>query len=213
MFEFVENAGLHLISLGGPYQKFKLSVDYPANFDQLDEKTRRHLKRMSDDEKAAIAELVDGSLDNLYAYVSKQKDAEASFSDKTMIPYVYGEPKNFEIILESGLHEYKTRPRQRKKLLFQYQITPPKGAWPLSVHITPTVSKMVDLMKDGNKTIQEIVTTISAETAEDENLVFQECKKFYQDLKMTDIINLRGKDVPPFKTMYKRPIFALTVTQ
>ena len=65
MFEFIKNAGLYFISSNGPGEKFLLSLEHRQYFGELDEKTRRHLKRLSEEEKIAVAELIDGSIDNI----------------------------------------------------------------------------------------------------------------------------------------------------
>ena len=95
MFEFIKNAGLYFISSHGPAEKFVLSLEHNQYSGELDEKTRRHLKRLSEEEKMAVAELVDGSVDNHYFYASRIEDAEADFTDPTTVPYIYGEPKNW----------------------------------------------------------------------------------------------------------------------
>ena len=89
----------------GPAEKFVLSFDYEPSFGGLDQKAKSQLEKLSFEEEVAIAELVDGSIDNHFFYASKQKDAEASFSELSNIPYIYGEPENLDITLKSAVYQ------------------------------------------------------------------------------------------------------------
>jgi len=209
LFEFIEESGLHLVSLPGPAEKFVLSTDYQPNFGALDEKTKRHLKRLSFEEQVAIAELVDGSIDNHYFYASKQKDSEATFNDLSNIPYIYGEPRYLDIVLKSTLYDNQGKPSQ-PKLMFSYRLDIPRGAWQINWTVTPTVIRMIELVEGRNKNIGEIVDIIATETNKNKDDVFKDCKKFYEEVKTSNIILLKGENVPDLWKTYKRPLFSLS---
>ena len=180
MFEFIKNAGLHFISSNGPAEKFVLSLEHNQYFGELDEKTRRHLKRLSEEEKIAVAELVDGSVDNHYFYASRIEDAEAAFTDPTNVPYIYGEPKNLDFALKTALYISKTKPNQSTALMFRYQLDSPKGAWQVDWTVTQTVKRMMELIEDRNKTMGAVVNIIAMETNGEKDQIYIECKKLYE---------------------------------
>ena len=188
-----------------------MSVDYHPNFGGLDQKTRRQLRRLSMEEQVAVAELVDGSVDNHYFYASKQKDAEASFDELSNIPYIYGEPKNLDIILKSAQHQNQLNPKQPTPLMFRYQLDIPVGAWQVDWTVSQTGLRMMELIEDRDKTIGEIVGIIASETNRGKDEIFKECKRFYEETKQSHIILLKGKMTPDFWKTYKRPLYGLRI--
>jgi len=210
LFLFIKNAGLNFVSISGPEEKFVLSLDYQKNFGLIDEKLRRHLNRLRKEDQIAIAELVDGGVDNHNIYASKIKDSEASFEDRELIPYMYGELTGLDIVLKSALHTNRNKPNQPTNLVFRYQMNSPKGSWNVSWKVNNTVKRMLDLIEPRNRTTSDIVDIIAKESNQDKDKIYNECKQFYGDAKVTDIILLRDGNVPNFGKNYKRPLFGLS---
>ena len=153
--------------------------------------------------------MVDGSIDNHYFYASKQKDSEATFNDLSNIPYIYGEPRYLDIVLKSKLYDNQGKPSQTK-LMFSYRLDIPRGAWQINWTVTPTVIRMIELVEGRNKNIGEIVDIIATETNKNKDDVFEVCKKFYEEVKTSNIILLKGENVPDLWKTYKRPLFSLS---
>ena len=86
--------------MNGPRERFALSSENQEYFAGLDEKMKRHINRLSDEEKIAIAEIVDGGVDNHNVYASKQTTSEAVFEDPENVPYIYGAPKNVDVFVK-----------------------------------------------------------------------------------------------------------------
>ena len=211
LFEFINQAGLNFVSINGPVDKFILSLDYLENFEKLDEELKNNLKSLSDEEQISVAEMVDGGVDNYQFFASKIEDSKASFNDQQSIPYIYGEPKNLDIVLNAAAHQSKNDPNHPTKLKFRYQFEWPRDCWQISWNITQNVKRMVDLIKHRNRTIEDVVDIIAKETNAENEQIFNQLKQFYVEAgKKTDILLLRGKNVPNFPKGYKMPLFGLS---
>ena len=68
---------------------------------------------------------------------------------------------------------------------------------------------MVELIKLGTKTIEEIVDTVSAATGLDKDNVFKKCKEFYNDAKKADLILLKSRFINNFPKTNNLTLFAL----
>ena len=86
----------------------------------------------------------------------------------------------------------------------------PKGSWNVSWKVNNTVKRMLDLIEPRNRTTSDIVDIIAKESNQDKDKIYNECKQFYDDAKVTDIILLRDGNVPNFGKNYKRPLFGLS---
>ena len=209
--QLIRKAGLHVVSLPGPSEKFTLSLDNPKLFRDLDEKMKRHLKRLTKEEQFEFAELFDGTLHNHYAYASKMLESEASFKNLENIPYVYGEPKDLSFMMDSAAHMSKLENRNPLQMMFRYALNYKPGPYPVLLEFNTIVARMMKMISEGSgMSTGEIIETLNKETGIKSNELLKICKKFYDQLKITNLILLRSKNVSTYPKTHKRTLFNLS---
>ena len=212
MFEFIKAADLKFVTVNGPRERFVLTIDNKETFGHLDEKIIRHLNRLSKEEQIAVAEIVDGGVDNHNIYASKNDNTEAVFEDMENIPYIYGSPKHLDVIMNAASQHFKQKINEKYKFLFQYRIGFP-GSWELRWRVSEVERRLVELLGPGNRTIANIVEIIAQETKIPKDKIFKFCKEFYKEAKKADLILLKTGGVPNFTKTSTMPLFALGVKQ
>lgn len=210
LFEFIGAAGLNFVSVNGPRERFALSSENHEYFHGLDEKMKRHINRLSDEEKITIAEIVDGGVDNHNVYASKLTTSEAVFEDPENVPYIYGAPKNVDVLVNAAHHKNIKEKMGKYNFKFRYAIGFPRGEWGLSWRVSEVEKRMVELMKSGNRTIDNIMDIIAVETKMPKEDIFNLCKEFYEDAKKADLILLKSKNINKFPKTNNLPIFSLS---
>ena len=72
-----------------------------------------------------------------------------------------------------------------------------------------TVKHMFELVEHRNRTIEDVVDIIAKESNKETDQIYKKCNQFYDVAKKTDIILLKGENVPNFSKGYKRSLFGL----
>ena len=121
------------------------------------------------------------------------------------IPFIYGSPRNLDVIVNAALHSK----REKYEFSFRYATSSPRGEWGLRWRVSQVEKMMVELIKLGTKTIEEIVDTVSAATGLDKDNVFKKCKEFYNDAKKADLILLKSRFINNFPKTNNLTLFAL----
>lgn len=210
LFEFIREAGLNFVSVNGPRERFALSTENHEYFGGVDEKMKRHINRLSDEEKMTIAEIVDGGVDNHNVYASKQAASEAVFEDSENVPYIYGAPKNVDVFVNAAHHQNNENSMGKYNFKFRYALGFPRGEWGMSWRVSQVEKRMFELMKLGKRTIDDILDIIADETKRPKEDIFNLCKEFYQDAKKADIILLKSKNIKYFPKTDNLTIFSLS---
>ena len=86
----------------------------------------------------------------------------------------------------------------------------PSGSWQVDLTVNQTVMRYMKLIEDRNKTLGEVIDMIADETDKEKDHIYTECKQFFEMVKKTNIVLLKGQNVPDFLKTYRRPLFGLS---
>ena len=113
--------------------------------------------------------------------------------------------------MNSAFKKYNEKKKEKYDFLFGYRTAWPVGTWELSWRVSEVERRMVELIKPGNETIENVVDKISQETKMSKEKVFLLCEDFYKEAKRADIMLLKSAKVPDFPKTSKMMLFTLSV--
>ena len=194
LYNFVRKAGLEIIKFSERRESMRLTLNHL----DVGEDVNKLLSKFDAETQEAIAELIDGTLDNHNVFLAKRLDTEASLDDENIVPYVYGNPQGFKELLMQNETE---NTGLTINLRYWYSLAPYLGIFNKTLHMTQEVKEVLEhVYKNSNNTLAQIIKDVSEKSEKHFQTIKNDFKTFYEEVKQLNLILLRGRNSTQIRT-------------